>query len=44
MLQKCAQYMTMMISGFLALPLAAQNLTEQSNLQLLQMEDLTKSG
>ena len=32
--------MTMMISGFLALPLEAQNLTQQSYLQLLHMGKL----
>ena len=34
--------MTMMISGLLVLPLDAQNLTQQSNLQLLQMGKLNK--
>ena len=32
----------MRISGFLALPLDAQNLTQQSKLQLLQKENLLK--
>ena len=30
--------------GLIALPLDAQNLTQQSNLQLLQIEKLTESG
>ena len=40
--QKYAQYATMNDSGFLALPLDAQNLTQQSNLWLLEKQNLLR--
>ena len=42
--QKSVQYVTMNKSGLLALPPDVQNLTQQSNLQLVRTGKLTKVG